>query len=148
MYFVNREVLEGRLRYIQQVEQYMKEQEQAPSSLQESLACERAIHMCIEAILDVGNQIIDGFIMRDPGSYEDIIHILEDEQVITKQQEQELISIIQMRKALLSEYDKLDTDLIWDAYQSSKEAIAHFPQQVQSYLEQSLGPVNAFIPEK
>ena len=27
--------------------------------------------------------MIDGFIMRDPGSYEDIIDIMEDERVIT-----------------------------------------------------------------
>ncbi|GAA3319942.1 hypothetical protein GCM10020331_028930 [Ectobacillus funiculus] len=33
--------------------------------------------------LDVGNAIIDGFIMRDPGSYEDIIDILVDEKGCT-----------------------------------------------------------------
>ena len=29
--------------------------------------------------------MIDGFIMRDPGGYEDIIDIMEDEKVITKE---------------------------------------------------------------
>ena len=37
----------------------------------------------IESIIDVGNTMIDGFIMRDPGGYEDIIDIMEDEKVIT-----------------------------------------------------------------
>ena len=35
-------------------------------------------------MMDVGNLMIDGFIMRDPGSYEDIIDILIDEKVITQ----------------------------------------------------------------
>lgn len=36
-------------------------------------------------MLDVGNAVIDGFIMRDPGSYEDIIDILQDEKVISEE---------------------------------------------------------------
>lgn len=148
MYFVNREVLEDRLRYINKVLEYLKEQQNAPSSIQEILACERAIHMSIEAILDVGNQIIDGFIMRDPGSYEDIIHILQDEQVISSQEEEQLISYIKLRKALLSDYDKLQATTIWEVFQGSKEALHAFPMKVNSYLDESLGPVNAFIPDK
>ena len=35
----------------------------------------------MESMMDVGNLMIDGFIMRDPGSYEDIIDILVDEKL-------------------------------------------------------------------
>src|SRR5690625_4895185 len=37
------------------------------------LSLEHLTHVLIESIIDVGNMMIDGFIMRDPGSYQDII---------------------------------------------------------------------------
>ena len=48
---------------------------------------ERITHNTIESFMDVGNLIIDGFIMRDPGSYDDIIDILIDEKVIASEME-------------------------------------------------------------
>ena len=50
----------------------------------EKLALERVNYLLIESIIDVGNSMIDGFIMRDPGSYEDIIDILVDEKVMER----------------------------------------------------------------
>lgn len=50
----------------------------------EKKALERIVHLLIENVLDVGNAMIDGFIMRDPGSYDDIIDILVDEKVVKK----------------------------------------------------------------
>ena len=54
--------------------------------------------MTIEAILDVGNSMIDGFIMRDPGSYDDIIDIMEDEKVITEEMSTSIKRIIGFQK--------------------------------------------------
>ena len=42
--------------------------------------------------------MIDGFIMRDPGSYEDIIDIMEDERVITTEMAVPLKKVIELRK--------------------------------------------------
>ena len=41
--------------------------------------------------------MIDGFIMRDPGSYDDIIDILEDEKVIQSEQAIPLKAFISLR---------------------------------------------------
>ncbi|MFK4997329.1 DUF86 domain-containing protein [Bacillus sp. N9] len=62
----------------------------------------------IEAILDTGNAMIDGFIMRDPGSYEDIVHILLDEKVITDQLSVALKELILYRKMLVQQYVRVD----------------------------------------
>lgn len=68
---------------MQFIEHLLKEyKELKVDSYQEKLALERLVQLLIESIIDVGNMMIDGFIMRDPGSYEDIIDILEDEKVI------------------------------------------------------------------
>ena len=42
--------------------------------------------------------MIDGFIMRDPGSYEDIIDIMEDEKVITSEMSDPLKRVIESEK--------------------------------------------------
>ena len=49
-------------------------------------------------MLDVGNSMIDGFIMRDPGSYDDIIDILEDEKVITTEMSESYKRVVPLRK--------------------------------------------------
>ena len=46
--------------------------------------------------------MIDGFIMRDPGSYDDIFDILEDEKVITEEMCGSFKNVIQLRKNLAS----------------------------------------------
>jgi uncharacterized protein YutE (UPF0331/DUF86 family) len=144
MYFVDRNQLEERLRYIENLLSFLGTRSSLPVSQQETLSFERAIHMVIEAMLDVGNQMIDGFIMRDPGSYEDIIDILEDEQVLEEREARLLVQWIRLRKRLVTQYTQLDTETLWIVYNQTKEALIQFPLRVRTYLDDQLGPVSAF----
>lgn len=83
MYFVDRGKIEETLTFMEAKLSAFAEQSQWKTAIEQA-ALERIAHTVIESMLDVGNTMIDGFIMRDPGSYEDIIDILEDEQVIEK----------------------------------------------------------------
>lgn len=147
MYFVDRKLLDTRLGFLKEVLAYTEQIAQVPQSKTEQLAYERAIHLLIECILDIGNQMIDGFIMRDPGSYEDIIDILEDEQVIYDEVRASLKQLIQLRKLLVSQYTELDIHNLWQTYQQAKAQLRLFPDLVRGYLENELGPVSAFTPE-
>ena len=80
MYFVDRKKLEATLHYMDKLIHILELDR--PNSIKEKLCLERAVHVFIESTLDVGNMMIDGFIMRDPGSYHDIIDILLDEKVL------------------------------------------------------------------
>lgn len=71
MYFVDRDKIERLLLYMDGLVQELDQHQYA--SFMEKLSLERIVHMTIESMLDVGNMMIDGFIMRDPGSYNDII---------------------------------------------------------------------------
>src|SRR5690625_2721140 len=102
MYFVDRSKIEEILLYIEEVLQEIKGKSFV--SFLDKLALERSVHVLIESILDVGNMMIDGFIMRDPGSYEDIIDILMDEKVLPSDEEKAYKHFIQLRKKLVSEY--------------------------------------------
>src|SRR5699024_9319304 len=101
-------------------------------------------HTVIESILDVGNAMIDGFIMRDPGSYEDIINVLEDEKVITVEMAKGLKTVIHCRKTLVQDYIEVNHDTILTTLQKNEKNLNDFPVKVRDYLENELGPVSAF----
>ena len=103
--------------------------------------------MTIEGILDVGNSMIDGFIMRDPGSYEDIIDILEDEKVITTEMSKGLKEIISLRKNLIQDYTKADHETLLAVMKNELPVVQHFTASVREYIEKELGAVvTAFKP--
>lgn len=143
MYFVDREKIETILGYIEQQLFLFEGTKQWETSL-EKAALERICHTIIEGILDVGNAVIDGFIMRDPGSYEDIIDILDDEKVVSKDTIEGLKLIIQNRKQLVQEYTEVDHQAILNSFLEQKEALKQFAPSVRQYLIEELGPVTAF----
>ncbi|MGJ9384101.1 DUF86 domain-containing protein [Salipaludibacillus sp. CF4.18] len=147
LYFVDRELMETRIVYLESLIKELEKSE-TPSTLFSKMATERMCHMIIETVMDIGNQMIDGFIMRDPGSYEDILHIMVDEKVLLKIEGDALTSLIPWRKDLLQQYTQLNDKDLYDAFQSQMEALKTFPLKVRSYLKTELGPVSAFLPEK
>ncbi|RIN30083.1 DUF86 domain-containing protein, partial [Staphylococcus succinus] len=61
MYFVNKTQLNTKLNYLQQfITDY-------PQNKDNHYAFERISQMFIESAVDIGNMIIDAFILRDPG---------------------------------------------------------------------------------
>lgn len=143
MYFVDREKIETILGYFEQ-QIGLFEQLNDWSSLMEKAALERITHMLVEAILDVGNDMIDGFIMRDPGSYEDIIDILTDEKVITEEMSVGFKKIITYRKKLVQRYTDISHDQLQSDFEIELPMLKQFAPKVRDYLLHQLGPVSAF----
>lgn len=143
MYFVDREKIEQTLLCLDSHLDLYHQQEVWASSIEQK-ALERISHILIEAILDVGNSMIDGFIMRDPGSYEDIIDILEDEKVVTSTHASQLKQVIKMRKTLVQEYLVIDHVEVSQTIKNNVDALSSFSSSIRIYLENELGPVSAF----
>ncbi|MFZ3590656.1 DUF86 domain-containing protein [Bacillus sp. DJP31] len=143
MYFVDREKIESILVYLESLITLLQENKGWKQPILK-LALERIGHLIIESILDVGNSMIDGFIMRDPGSYEDIIDILEDEKVIRKDQADSLKKVISFRKLLVQEYISVNHDNLAKTFLEELDSIKSFPNDVRTYLQNELGPVSAF----
>ncbi|RNA68038.1 DUF86 domain-containing protein [Alteribacter keqinensis] len=146
MYFVDRELIEKRLNYLETLLTELAGQYDNESDM--PFILERAGHMIIETMMDVGNQMIDGFIMRDPGSFEDIVDILLDERVITKEEEEGIKALLPWRKTLLQEYTDIDHGKLKEDYKKQMPVLLRFPGRVRMYLENELGPVSAFLPNK
>lgn len=146
MYFVNRSEIEAIIANMDELLEEVKDQTTFSSSLQQ-LGLERLVHVLIESILDVGNMMIDGFIMRDPGSYHDIIDILIDERVLPNDEEQGYKDFIDLRQMIVQDYLTMDHRKVQDVFFENKKVINQFSEHIRHYLNNELGVANAFSNE-
>ena len=119
MYFVDRNQISESLNHMEILLELYGNENGWQQDIIHSLALERIANVLIESIIDVGNSMIDGFIMRDPGSYEDIIDIMEDERVITSEMAGPLKQVIELRKMIVREFTKVDVE-------NDNRSIEHF----------------------
>jgi uncharacterized protein YutE (UPF0331/DUF86 family) len=110
MYYIDRQQIEERIRFIPYIIEACERLRLSwdASNPLHVLAQERALHLAIEVLTDVGSLLIDGFLMRDASSYEDIITVLVVEKVFPKELETPLIQLVKLRKPLVQEYMHLD----------------------------------------
>ncbi|GAA0326719.1 DUF86 domain-containing protein [Bacillus carboniphilus] len=145
MYFVDRQKIEETLKHYDRQLNLFSVVPTWETNI-EKAALERIAHILIEAVLDVGNAMIDGFIMRDPGSYEDIIDILLDEKVVDETLGQALKTLVEFRKPLVQNYLQVNHDEIVQCITQDKEVLSTFSPAIRDYLTNELGPVSAFKP--
>jgi uncharacterized protein YutE (UPF0331/DUF86 family) len=143
MYFVDRDSIEETLVFLDKQMDLFRKNGPWETEI-EIAALERLTHTMIEGILDVGNLMIDGFIMRDPGSYDDIIDILSDEKVITKEMHASFLKLVQTRKMLVQQYTRIDHRSLEDAFTKELAILEQFSGRVREYIINELGPVSAF----
>jgi len=147
MYFVNRSEIEKIINFIDGLLE-KSDSDFVYTTLSEKLMLERLTHLLIESILDVGNLMIDGFIMRDPGSYHDIIDILIDERVLPKEDEEAYKQLIDLREQIVKYYTNINHEQIKEVLSSHKHIFGKFSTYIKSYLTTELGVANTFSNEE
>ena len=147
MYFVDRKKIGLSLQHMKELLALLEGNTDWHKDQLSKLALERVGHNMIEAVIDVGNSMIDGFIMRDPGGYDDIIDILTDEKVITPEMDAPLKEVIELRKELVRNFYAVNHTKLEEVLKSNLVYLGQFPGRVEDYLENELGPVSAFLPE-
>jgi uncharacterized protein YutE (UPF0331/DUF86 family) len=143
MYFVDRQKIEQSLVYLER-QLILFDTNTNWNDHLTSLSLERLIQTSIDTVLDVGNAMIDGFIMRDPGSFEDIIDILMDERVINENHGRQLKELLPVRKSLVQDYTNVSHQEILTAFTRNLESFKNYPEAIRLYLNNELGPVSAF----
>jgi len=142
MYFVDRDQIEQRLTYIEQslveAAHQLERDMQTMQPLISRLAWERIMHLAIESVTDIGSLMIDGFIMRDASSYEDIIDILRDEGVFEQGTGQALYELVKLRRPLVQHYYEMDEQQLAQWIPQIKSVLLRFKQSVELYLQREL----------
>lgn len=138
MYFVNKENLSRKLTYLKQLT------EDYESVKNNHYAFERVAQMLIESSVDIGNMIIDAFILRDPGNYKDVIDILELEGAISKETKLHLHKTIEVRKQFVHLYDELNMAEVQPLFDEALPYYRQFIEEVVYFLENENVPVTAF----
>ena len=138
MYFVNKDKLDKKLNYLQElVNDY-------PNHKDNHYAFERISQMLIESSVDIGNMIIDGFILRDPGNYKDVIDILELENVISKDPQSNINQTVDERKQFVHYYDELETTQLVPLFDRTLDYYQQFIDEVIQFLKNENVPITAF----
>lgn len=139
MYFVDKDKLSEKLNYLRQLtEDYNQNKDN-------HYAFERIAQMLIESSVDIGNMIIDGFILRDPGNYKDVIDILELENVISKETQENINKTVDVRKQFAHNYIQLDTNEIEPLFDQAIPYYKQFIDEVIQFLNNENVPITAFV---
>jgi uncharacterized protein YutE (UPF0331/DUF86 family) len=115
-----------------------------PTNRIEKFALMRSFHIGVECVIDIGNTIIDGFIMRDPGGYSDIIDILEDEQVVPVYLAKSLKQFVKLREQLVRRYDEFDESQL-QTYVQEAVLFQTFLDHVDSFLQKEKENGNLYV---
>lgn len=143
MYFVDIQEIEKRLTYMDQlIEQFNVEPQEDTTTYE--LARERYVDVVVEVILDVGHQLIDGFLMRDAGSYEDIVTILLEEDVIPERNAVIYKDLIRLRKKIRKSYTSINSKEMEQIISESQEAIMHYSNDIRNYVKKHDGVAHIF----
>jgi len=145
MYYVDIERIEARLNFLSTVIGALRElagtgAPGAEAPLLTHLAQERALLLAIEAVTDVGGYLIDGFMMRDAGSYEDIVDMLRTEGVLPADAADGLKSLIALRRPLMQDYMEWERKALRDDLGRTADLLERFRELVRDYVAKELEP--------
>ncbi|UQZ36038.1 DUF86 domain-containing protein [Paenibacillus sp. PK3_47] len=141
MYYVNRKQIEDILAQIPFITEGLRSSAANwDGSTLTGFIQERSLHLAIEVVTDVGSCLIDGFIMRDAGSYEDIISIIHEEQVFGASGIYGVLTeLVALRKPLVQDYYVWDRSVLHPLTPVLPEVLERFASEVRRYLDQELG---------
>jgi len=139
LYYVNQEQIQHRLDAIPQIIQGLTEAAESwDGGVVLGMVQERALHLAIEVVTDVGSYLIDGFIMRDASSYEDIMEINHEEKVFDGEIYSVLLELVSLRKPLAQEYYLWNRSELHRLTPVLPDILNKFAVQVREYIQQEL----------
>lgn len=139
MYYVNETFINERLACIPDIAKALDEVARSwKGALIEGLVQERALHLAAEIVTDIGNALIDGFIMRDASSYEDIVDIITMENVIEARIAAPLRELVLLRKLLVQDFAEWPRHKLHKLSPELPALLGQFAEQIESYLVKEL----------
>lgn len=101
--------LENKIKYLQGIEQFSKEE--FSNNPDVYFRYERALHLALEAVIDLGNHLIADKKLRTPESNRDVFKVLLENNFINKTLCSKLEKMAGFRNILVHDYMTLDREL-------------------------------------
>ncbi|MFD1135547.1 DUF86 domain-containing protein [Paenibacillus urinalis] len=141
MYYVNTDQIELRLSAIPEITAGLRHaQENWDGGMILGFVQERSLHLALEIVTDVGSYLIDGFILRDASSYEDIIEIVHEAGAFDEESYKLFMELVPLRKPLVQDYYAWDRTSLHKVTRTLPDVLDRFADQIRLYLEKELGP--------
>ena len=100
-----------------------------------SAAAERKLHIAIEALLDLGNRIISEAGFRQPGTYSDVITVLEENHVLPPELAKRVADLPKFRNILVHDYAEIDQDIIYKIISTQLHDLEDFRDALVKWLK-------------
>lgn len=98
------------------------------------IALNGALHLAVEAVLDLGNHLIADQNLETPDSNRDIFRVLFENEIINDSLKESLIKIAGFRNILVHDYLDLDRELEYEIIKNNIKDIKEFMKVVLKYL--------------
>ena len=128
---VNREVVLNRLDHLKRNLEYLKglrnyKKEEFSNDPDIYLRYERALHLAVEAVIDLGNHIIADQGLRTPESNRDVFKILAEHNYLEKDISESLMKMAGFRNILVHDYLDLNRELEYEIMKNNIQDIEIF----------------------
>ena len=124
--------LEEKIDYLKKIGDYKKSEFSKEADIY--FRFERALHLAIEAVIDIGNHIIADHRLKTPDSNKDIFKILANNKIIDKNLADKLMKMAGFRNILVHDYLDLDRELEYEIISNNLEDIEKFMKVAVKYI--------------
>lgn len=124
--------LEDNITYLEKIKKYDKKTFSSTQDIYYRF--ERALHLALEAVLDLGNHLIADQNLETPDSNRDIFRILFENEIIGNELKESLIKMAGFRNILVHDYLDLDRELEYEIIKNNIDDIKEFMRVVLKYL--------------
>ena len=134
------EVVLERLRRLRQVIANLEavrklSREELGASFRHYWLAERGLQLAAEILFDIGNHVLAGRFDVSPSTYEEIVRMLTEKQVLSIELGDRLRGLGGFRNILVHDYLELSQDLLYGFLQDELECFGAFADQIESFLD-------------
>lgn len=97
-------------------------------------SAERYLQLAIQALLDIANHILSDRKLKEPQEYRDVIKILGDNGLLSRELVRRLLPLVGLRNMLVHDYMDIDRERLYEALQRELGDFEEFAKEVGKLL--------------
>lgn len=140
---VNRDLILTRINKLNQLLENLRElkeikKEEFISNYKNYLTAQRALEICINICIDIGNHIVTLNNKEKPESFTDIIKILAKHDIISNELKTQFTKMVRFRNLLGHFYLEIDNEIIYEILQNNLKDFNSFKEAILRKFKKTL----------